>query len=390
MNKKDIEYLKHAKLLVVGSGISGSVVAERIASDCGKQVAVIDRRDHAGGNCYSYIDPATGIECHEYGTHIFHTSDKEIAAYLKKFCTLNRYRHRVFSSYRGNMFELPVNLATINRFYKERFTPVQAKRFLKTEAAKEGSKKPGNFEEKALMTMGRPLYEAFIKGYTKKQWGTDPKKLPAGIIERLPLRYTGKTGYFDDRHQGLPLCGYGGLFNKLLKNKNIRLMLKTDYFSVKRFLPPGCLVIFTGPIDLFYGYKHGRLGWRSLRFDKLRLPTGDHQHTAVVNYPDEDIKFTRIHEFRHLHPERHYTKSRTVISKEYPVPAGRNSDPYYPIGSPADIAILKKYQQESQKDPGVFFLGRLGRYKYLDMDDAIKEALQFYRKVLKKKCLNLP
>lgn len=390
MNKKDLEHLKRAKLLVVGAGISGSVVAERIASDCGQKVAVIDRRDHAGGNCYSYPDPATGIECHAYGTHIFHTSDKEVISYIKRFCSLNRYRHRVFTSHKGDLFELPVNLTTINRFYKERFTPAQAKRFLKKEAAREGSKRPGNLEEKALLTLGRPLYEAFFKGYTKKQWATDPKDLPPGILERLPLRFTGKTGYFDDRCQGLPLRGYFGLFSNMLKNKNIRLMLRTDYFSIRKYLPSGCLVIFTGPIDRFYGYKHGRLGWRSLRFDVLRPSTGNFQNRAVVNYADENVKYTRIHEFRHLHPERRYAKNRTVISKEYPVPAGRSSDPYYPIGSREDLATLRKYEKESQKERNTLFLGRLGRYKYLDMDDAIKEALEFYRKVLKKKCLNLP
>lgn len=376
--------LKGRRYLVVGAGFFGAVIAERIAADRGERVLLIDRRSHIGGNSFSADDPQTGIECHVYGSHIFHTGDAAVWNYVRRFSTFNSYRHRVLAAYRGAVYQMPINLATINRFYGKNLTPAGAMAFIRDEIAKEGISTPANLEEKAVSLIGRPLYEAFIRGYTVKQWGVDPVVLPESIIDRLPVRYTYKSDYFNDPWQGIPLGGYHRLFHKLLDHANIEVSLNTDYFAIRDRIPAGCTVIFTGPIDRFFDYRFGRLGWRNLRFEKEICDVGDFQGTSVMNYVESTAPFTRIHEFRHYHEERNYPKDATVIYREYSVAGETDDDPAYPVNTARDRELLALYAVEAKKHPTVIFGGRLGSYQYLDMDKTIAAALSTYTERIRR------
>ena len=373
--------LKKYKYLIVGAGFFGSVVAERVASFKKEKVLVIDKRDHVGGNSYSRTDPATGIEVHKYGTHIFHTDNLSTWNYIKPFMKLNPYRHRVFTTYKNSVYGMPINLDTINRFFGLTLRPHEAREFIRNEIAKERITHPENLEEKAISLMGRSLYEAFIKGYTLKQWGTDPKDLPADTITRLPFRTNYNSDYYDDPVQGVPIEGYDTVFEKLLSHHNITLATDVDYFRIKDRVPGHMVTVFTGPIDSFFCYKHGELGWRTIDFSEERFDIDDYQGTAVNNYAEVSVPFTRIHEFKHLHPEREYKQGKTLIYKEFSRQAEREDYRFYPINRSEDVERLRMYDRERVKN--VFFGGRLGRYRYLDMDDTITEALLFFEKKLK-------
>ncbi|MBN2323422.1 MAG: UDP-galactopyranose mutase [Spirochaetes bacterium] len=372
---------KDYKFLVVGAGLFGSVVAERIASEKGDRVLVIERRDHIGGNCSSFIDPTTGIECHKFGTHVFHTDNMDTWEYIRRFMALNNYRHRVLAKYKNAVYHMPINLSTINRFYGTDLDPAAAGEFMANEISKAGISRPQNLEEKAISLVGRPLYEAFIHGYTVKQWGTDPRNLPADIITRLPFRLNYNSEYYDDPIQGVPKEGYEAVFRSLLSHKNITVRLNTDYFDIKKDLPAHLIIIYTGPIDRFLDYKYGALGWRTVDLDVKTIEKEDFQGTAVMNYTEKSVPYTRIHEFRHLHPEKFPTAGATVICREYPKPAYPGDEPYYPVNDANDKKILEKYRSESPKN--VHIGGRLGSYRYLDMDDTITEALHFFETSLK-------
>lgn len=372
------------KYLVVGAGFFGAVIAERIAADLGEKVVIIDKRSHLGGNSYSEIDPETGIECHRYGSHIFHTSSEAVWNYVSRFARFNSYRHKVLTTHCERVFQMPINLSTIEAFYGERFTPAQGRMLIEKEVAREGFLAPCNLEEKAISLIGRPLYQALIRGYTEKQWATDPSRLPADIITRLPVRYNYQSDYFNDPWQGIPVDGYHALFEKVLQHPNVEVLLNTDFFAMRDLIPSGCVVVFTGPIDRFFDYRFGALGWRTLRFEKEVCPVGDFQGTAVMNYADLSVPFTRIHEFRHYHEERQYPVDRTVIYREYSTGATNATDPYYPINCAEDQELLRRYQGEADRIPGVVFGGRLGGYRYLDMDQTIAGALHLYREKIKK------
>lgn len=381
--------LSGIKYIVVGAGLCGAVLAERIASDLDQQVVVFDKRDHWGGNCYSEFDPETGIEVHKYGTHIFHTGDQTVADYFGRFTSLNHYRHRVYSRYKDQVYPMPINLETLNRFYGTDFAPDTMRRFLAGEIARERYHEPANLEEQAISLAGRPLYEAFIRGYTQKQWRTDPKQLPAGIIKRLPFRYNYNGDYFNDPVQGLPLEGYNTLFARMLEHRNIDLMLGVDFFTVRDQIPADCKVIYTGPIDRYFDERFGTLGWRSLRFEMETIATEDYQGNSVINYADIDTPFTRIHEFKHLHPERSYQAARSVIAREYSCDMTPGVDePYYPIGTPRDLEILDQYRQLAENEKNTIFCGRLGSYRYFDMDQVIAEALGIYQRQILKETPN--
>ena len=366
-------------LAVVGSGFFGLTVAERCASDLGLRVLILERRNHIGGNAYSEPEPETGIEIHRYGAHLFHTSNARVWEYVNRFTTFTGYQHRVFSVYKGRVYPLPINLATICEYFGSVMSPDEARAMIAEQSAEVPPGQAANLEEQAISLIGRPLYEAFFRGYTSKQWQTDPTKLPAEIVTRLPVRYTFNNRYFSDTFEGLPTDGYTAWLERMADHKNIEVRLGTDFAGLRGSLLGNVPVVYTGPLDAYFGYAAGDLGWRTLDFDVEVLPTGDFQGTPVMNYADEDVPFTRIHEFRHFHPERDwYPKDKTVIMREYSRLAGRGDEPYYPINTATDRARLLSYREMAEREPGVFFGGRLGTYKYLDMHMAIGSALSMY------------
>jgi UDP-galactopyranose mutase len=372
--------ISRADLVVVGSGFYGLTIAERAATELGLNVLVVEKRDHIGGNAYSEVDAGTGIEVHRYGAHLFHTSNERVWEYVRRFTAFTSYRHRVFATHRGEVFPLPVNLGTINQFFRAAHTPAQARALIESQAG-ELAGTAGNLEDRAIGLVGRPLYNAFIRGYTAKQWQTDPRELPAEIIARLPVRYTYNGRYFNDKYEGLPVDGYTAWLKRIADNDKIEIVLNNDFLdplaTVSRASTVGRVpVVYTGPLDQYFEHEHGRLGWRTLDFEWETLPVGDFQGTSVMNYSDNDVPYTRIHEFRHFHPERDwYPADRTIIAREFSRFAGDADEPYYPIHSSSDRRILDAYRGAAAREPGVIFGGRLGTYKYLDMHMAIASAL---------------
>jgi UDP-galactopyranose mutase len=365
-------------IIVVGSGFFGATIAERCASQLGMRVCVLERRPHIGGNSWSEIDPDTGIEIHRYGSHLFHTSSEAVWAYVNRFSAFSNYRHRVMVRHKNRFFTMPINLGTLSTLFGRFLSPSDAAALIEAEVAQIGIAAPANLEEKALSLMGRPLYEAFVKGYTKKQWQIDPRQLPADIITRLPVRLNFNDFYFSDRFEGLPLLGYAGIFRAMFATPGIETILNTDYFAVRDAIPSAMPVVFTGPIDRFFEYRVGQLAWRTLDFEREIVPVGDFQGASVVNYPDEDVAFTRIHEFRHLHPERHYQQEKTIIFREFSRLAGPADEPFYPTGRAADKASYDAYRTLADAEPNIIFGGRLGTYRYLDMHQAIGAALKVF------------
>lgn len=367
-----------ADLVVVGAGFFGLTIAERAASELGLRVLVVERRAHIGGNAWSEIDAATGIEVHTYGSHLFHTNSQDVWDYLNRFTAFTAYRHHVHTRYREKIYPMPINLGTICSFFGRAFTPEEARALVAEQSRELGDKVPANLEEKAISLIGRPLYEAFIRGYTAKQWQTDPRDLPADIITRLPVRFTFDARYFADRYEGLPVDGYFRIFERMAAHPNIEIATGVDFFEVRDRIPPGKPIIYTGPVDRFFNFIHGHLGWRTLDFEREVVPRPDFQGTSVMNYADETVPFTRIHEFRHLHPERKHEQNSTVIFREYSRFARSNDEPYYPINTPDDRQRYDAYRALCDCQPAVLFGGRLGTYRYLDMHQAIGAALKSY------------
>ncbi|MGD9530028.1 UDP-galactopyranose mutase [Pseudonocardia sp.] len=368
-------------LIVVGSGFFGLTVAERAAAELDKRVLVLERRSHIGGNAYSEAEPETGIEVHRYGAHLFHTSNKRVWEYVNRFTEFTGYQHRVFARVGDQVYAFPLNLALINSFFGRSHTPDEARALIAEQAAEIETAEAQNLEEKAISLIGRPLYEAFVRGYTAKQWQTDPTELSPAIITRLPVRYDFNNRYFNDTYEGLPVDGYTAWLEKMADHPNISVRLDTDFFDVRDELPAGSPVVYTGPLDRYFGYAEGELGWRTLDFELEVVPTGDFQGTSVMNYNDEDVPFTRIHEFRHFHPERDYPTDRTVIVREYSRFAKSDDEPYYPINTSDDRAKLARYRQLARAETAeraVLFGGRLGTYQYLDMHMAIGSALSMF------------
>jgi UDP-galactopyranose mutase len=366
-------------LVIVGSGFFGLTIAERCTRDLGLRVLILERRPHIGGNAYSEKEPETGIEIHRYGAHLFHTSNARVWEYANRFTGFTPYQHRVFSVYKGRVYPLPINLATICEYFGTVMSPDEARALIAEQAAEVPPGTAANLEQKAISLVGRPLYEAFFRGYTFKQWQTDPAELPAEIITRLPVRYTFNNRYFNDTFEGLPVDGYTAWLERMLDHPRIEVRLDTEFASLRGDLLGNVPIVYTGPLDEYFGYAAGDLGWRTLDFDLEVLPTGDFQGTPVMNYADSDIPFTRIHEFRHFHPERDwYPKDKTVIMREFSRFADHGDEPYYPINAPQDRERLLAYREMAAREPGVIFGGRLGTYKYLDMHMAIGSALSVY------------
>lgn len=377
-------------LIVVGSGFFGLTVAERAAAEQGKRVLVVERRSHLGGNAYSQPDPDTGIEVHKYGAHLFHTSNKKVWDYVNRFTDFTDYQHRVFAMHKGTAYQFPMGLGLINQFFGRYYAPDEARALIAEQASEISADDASNLEEKAISLIGRPLYEAFIRDYTAKQWQTDPKNLPAGNITRLPVRYNFNNRYFNDTYEGLPVNGYTAWLTNMVDHENIDVVLDTDWFAVAgelRAASPEAPVVYTGPLDRYFDYSEGRLGWRTLDFATEIVETGDFQGTPVMNYNDAEFDYTRIHEFRHFHPERNkdYPADKTVIMKEYSRFAEDTDEPYYPINTPDDREMLGKYRERAAaevRDNNVLFGGRLGTYQYLDMHMAIASALMMYENKL--------
>ena len=346
---------------MVGSGFFGLTVAERAANELDKRVVVLERRSHIGGNAYSEPEPETGIEIHRYGAHLFHTSNERVWEYVNRFTTFTGYQHRVFARVGDQVYTFPMNLALINQFFGRSHTPDEARAMIAKQAAEVDTASARNLEEKAISLIGRPLYEAFVKGYTAKQWQTDPRELDAAIITRLPVRYTYDNRYFNDTYEGLPTDGYTAWIERMADHPLIEVRLDTDFFDTaqpvnKQAVVGNVPVVYTGPVDRSF----------------------DFQGTPVMNYADEDVPYTRIHEFRHFHPERGYPDDRTVIMTEFSRFAGRDDEPYYPVNTADDRARLLAYRELGKAEPGVLFGGRLGTYQYLDMHMAIGSALNMF------------
>jgi UDP-galactopyranose mutase len=366
-------------LVVVGSGFFGLTIAERCATQLGRKVLVLDRRNHIGGNAYSAPEPETGIEVHKYGAHLFHTSNKRVWDYVNQFTGFTGYQHRVFTIFKDRVYPMPVNLATICEYFGRYMTPDEAQALVAEQADEIDSEHAENFEEKGISLVGRPLYEAFFRGYTAKQWQTDPKNLPAAIVSRLPVRYNFNNRYFSDTYEGLPVDGYTAWLEKMADHPNIEVRLDTDFFDLRHDILGNVPVVYTGPVDAYFDHQAGDLSWRTLDFELEVKDVGDFQGTSVMNYADEDVPYTRIHEFRHFHPERDwYPRDKTVIMREFSRFAELGDEPYYPINTAEDREKLLAYRDLAKKEPHVLFGGRLGTYKYLDMHMAIGSALSMF------------
>ncbi len=372
-------------LLIVGSGFFGLTIAERCATELGLRVLVLDRRHHLGGNAYSERDPQTNIEVHKYGAHLFHTSNERVWEYANRFTSFTDYKHRVFGKYQGQVYSLPMNLALINQFFGRSHTPQEARELIAGQASEIRTEDASNLEEKAVSLIGRPLYEAFIKGYTAKQWQTDPTQLSADIITRLPVRYTFENGWFSDTHEGLPTDGYTAWLTRMADHPNIEVRLETDFFDVADDFKGKVPIVYTGPVDEYFGHREGRLSWRTVDLRESVEDVDDFQGTGVVNYNDQEVPFTRIIEFKHFHPERVKTHlpGKTVIVHEYSRAAEEGDEPYYPINTAEDREILLRYRELAKAEPMVLFGGRLGTYKYLDMHMAIGSALSMFDNMLR-------
>ena len=368
-------------LIVVGSGFFGLTVAEQAASELGKRVLVVEKRNHIGGNAYSEKEPDTGIEVHKYGAHLFHTSNERVWEYVNRFTSFTDYQHRVFAMHDGTAYQFPMGLGLINQFFGKYYSPDEARKLIEEQREGRDPAEATNLEERGIALIGKPLYEAFVKHYTAKQWQTDPTELPPEIISRLPVRYTFNNRYFNDKYEGLPVDGYAAWLENMADHELIDVRFDTDWFDIRDEFE-GIPVVYTGPLDRYFDYAEGHLGWRTLDFEQEVLDTGDFQGTSVMNYNDADVPYTRIHEFRHFHPERsEYPTDKTVIVKEYSRFATDDDEVYYPINTPEDRAKLMKYRElaaEESRKNSVLFGGRLGTYQYLDMHMAIGAALSLF------------
>ena len=377
-------------LIVVGSGFFGLTVAQQCAERWGLRVAVVERRSHIGGNAYSEIDPDTGIEIHRYGAHLFHTSNKRVWDYVNRFTDFTGYVHRVWTTVDGVVYPMPVNLGTINQFFSAAYSPDEARALIAEQASEVAGEDVTDFESKGVSLVGRPLFDAFFKNYTAKQWQTDPRDLPASVISRLPVRYTYDSRYFNDAYEGLPVDGYTAWLRRMADDERIEVFLDTDFFDTNQPLNRDAVVgrvpvVYTGPIDRYFDFSEGDLSWRTVDFEKEVGPTGDFQGCSVMNYGDLSVDYTRIIEFRHFHPERDYQKERSVIFREYSRFAGRDDEPYYPVNTAEDRRKLLAYRALAASQPDVYFGGRLGSYQYLDMDMAIASALTLVSNALEER-----
>ena len=376
-------------LLIVGAGLYGLTVAQQATEKAGARVQIIDVRNHIGGNAYSYMDEETGAEIHKYGAHLFHTSSPVVWEYVNRFTEFTDYTHRVYTTHNGEVFPMPINLGTINQFFHASYTPDQARELIAEQAGELAGQDPQNLNDKGISLIGRPLYEAFIKHYTAKQWQTDPAELPASIITRLPVRFNYDNRYFKDTWEGLPKDGYTAWMERMIDNDLIRVELGVDFFDTTQPLNKEAMVgrvpvVYTGPVDRYFDYSLGDLHWRTVEFDEVRYDEGDHFGCPVMNFADSDTQYTRAIEFKNFNPERAASQNpnRTVVWQERSRSASREDEPYYPVNTAADKELYAQYVELAEKEPNVVFGGRLGTYKYYDMHQVIATALNAYEQTI--------
>jgi len=355
--------------LIVGSGFFGSICAREL-TDRGSKVCVIENRNHIGGNCYT--SNRDGINVHDYGPHIFHTSNEEVWKWINQYVDFNDFTLRPVANYKGEIYSLPFNMWTFSKIFGTAF-PHEAK--AKIEQEGKDIKRPKNFEEQAIKLVGRTVYEKLIKGYTEKQWRKDAKDLPKEIIQRLPVRFTYDNNYFNDKYQGIPIGGYTQIFDKLLEGIEVRL--ETDYF--KDELPEHRKVIYTGPIDRFFDYKYGELEYKTTTFKHRKIERSNFQGVVMMNYTDKETPFTRTIEHKHF---ENIDSDNTWVTWEYPEPYDKTKEPYYPVNDKVNMKIYEKYRKDAEKVDNVYFGGRLAEYKYYDMHKVIESALNFVKKLV--------
>ena len=361
--------------LIVGSGLFGSICAYELTKK-GKKVLVLEKRDHIGGNIYT--KNIEGINVHVYGAHIFHTSNKKVWDYINNFVEFNNYINSPIARYKDELYNLPFNMNTFTKLWNDVFTPIDAMSRINEEKKEFYVEEPKNLEEQAINLVGKTIYEKLIKGYTSKQWGRPCKELPSFIIKRLPVRFTFDNNYFNDKYQGIPVGGYTQIIEKMLKG--IEVKLNTDFFSKKEeYEKLATRIIYTGPIDQYFNYIYGPLEYRSVRFENETIEVCNYQGNAVVNYTEESIPYTRIIEHKHF--EFDITSPKTIISKEYSSSWKLGEEPYYPVNDEKNGLLFEKYNEEARKLEHVYFGGRLGQYKYYDMDKVVLEALNLIERV---------
>lgn len=354
--------------LIVGAGLYGSIFAYEMNKK-GKKCLVIDKRDHIGGNIY--CENIEGINVHKYGAHIFHTSNKEVWEYINQFCEFNNYINSPIANHKGEIYNLPFNMNTFNKLWGAR-TPEEAKRKIEEQKKEFRIVEPKNLEEQAVSLIGKDIYEKLIKGYTEKQWGRKATELPAFIIKRLPVRFIYDNNYFNDRYQGIPIGGYTKIIEKMLEGVEVKL--NTNFFDNREnFESIAEKIVFTGMIDEFYNYQFGKLEYRSLRFETEVLNIENYQGNAVVNYTEREIPYTRIIEHKHFEFGK---QEKTVITREYPIEWKEGDEPYYPVNDEKNNKLYEKYRELAEKEVNIIFGGRLGEYKYYDMDKVIEKVLR--------------
>jgi UDP-galactopyranose mutase len=361
------------KYLIIGAGFSGAVLANQLSQNIDCAIEIWDERDHVGGNCHTQRDAETGVMIHQYGPHIFNTDKKEIWDFVNSFTEFKPFINRVKANYKDKIYSLPINLHTINQFFDKSFGPDEAKDFITSQADKTIDE-PKSFEEQALKFIGKDLYKAFFYGYTKKQWGCEPSVLPASILKRLPVRFNYDDNYYNNIYQGIPVNGYTELINKLIAHENISVTLNKKFHFTTDLLAAYDHIFYTGPIDALFNYQFGRLGYRTVTFEK-HVTTGDYQGNAVINYCDENVPHTRVHEHKHFAPWEQHDK--TVYFKEFSKETAEEDIPYYPKRLETDKLLLLQYRKQAEQLQKISFLGRLATYRYMDMHHVIGEALDF-------------
>ena len=354
--------------LIVGTGLAGSVFANEAAKN-GKKCLVIEKRNHIGGNVYT--ENIEGIIVHKYGSHIFHTSNKKVWDYINQFAKFNNFVNSPVAVYKNEIYNLPFNMNTFSKMWKIK-TPEEAKKIIEKQVNDSQIIVPQNLEEQAISLVGRDIYEKLVKGYTEKQWGQDCKDLPGLIIRRLPVRFTFNNNYFNDKYQGIPIGGYTQIIEKMLEGSDI--LLNTDYFQfIKKYPNIASKTIYTGEIDRFYNYCYGKLDYRSLRFETEIIDSENYQGNAVVNYTEREIPYTRIIEHKHF---EFGNQPKTVLTKEYPEKYDGSNEPYYPVNNAYNTKLYQKYKNLADKETDIIFCGRLGQYRYFDMDKVIESMLE--------------